>query len=80
MTPEDAVQADADVGGKVMLPLHWCTFNLAYHAWTDPPDRAVAAAQKRGVTLVVPKPGEFVEPENGIPAIQRWWAPAGPAA
>jgi L-ascorbate metabolism protein UlaG (beta-lactamase superfamily) len=76
MTPEDAVQADADVGGKVMLPLHWCTFNLAYHAWIDPPDRAVAAAQKRGVTLVVPKPGEFVEPEKGIPPIQRWWAPA----
>jgi L-ascorbate metabolism protein UlaG (beta-lactamase superfamily) len=80
MTPEDAVQTDIDVRGKVMLPLHWCTFNLAYHAWIDPPDRAVAAAQKRGVTLVVPKPGEFVEPENGIPAIQRWWEPARPAA
>jgi len=77
MTPEQAVQVDRDVGGRVMLPVHWGTFNLAFHAWTDPPDRAVAAAEKAGVTLVVPRPGEFVEPAALSPALRApdrpWW-------
>ncbi len=38
MTPEQAVEVDRDIGGRVMLPVHWATFNLAFHAWTDPPD------------------------------------------
>jgi len=73
MTPEEAVQTNADVGGRVMLPVHWATFNLAFHAWRDPADRAVAAAKKAGVTLVVPKPGAFVEPGAGVAAVDVWW-------
>ena len=73
MTPEEAVQTDLDVRGRVMLPVHWATFNLAFHAWRDPADRAVAAARKSGVTLVVPKPGEFVEPEAVQPRREVWW-------
>jgi len=72
MTPEEAVQVSRDLRAKVMLPVHWATFNLAYHAWRDPVDRAVAAAERLGVTLVVPKPGQFVEP-SAAPALERWW-------
>lgn len=73
MTPEEAVQTHRDVGGRVMLPVHWGTFNLAFHAWTDPVDRAVAAAAKNGVHIVVPKPGEFVEPGVAAKTPQVWW-------
>jgi L-ascorbate metabolism protein UlaG (beta-lactamase superfamily) len=31
MDPEEAVQAHGDLGGRVLLPVHWATFNLAFH-------------------------------------------------
>lgn len=34
MGPEQAVQAHRDLRGKVMMPVHWGTFDLALHAWT----------------------------------------------
>jgi L-ascorbate metabolism protein UlaG (beta-lactamase superfamily) len=73
MTPEEAVRTHRDVGGRVMIPVHWATFNMAFHSWGDPADRAVAAAKKAGITLVVPRPGEFVEPEAPRPAQVVWW-------
>jgi L-ascorbate metabolism protein UlaG (beta-lactamase superfamily) len=73
MTPEEAVQTHRDLRGRVMLPVHWGTFNLAFHAWRDPIDRAVAAAAKSGVQIVVPKPGEFVEPSIAKITPEAWW-------
>jgi L-ascorbate metabolism protein UlaG (beta-lactamase superfamily) len=73
MTPEEAVQTHRDLRGTVMLPIHWCTFNLAFHPWRDPADRAVAAAAKQGVQIVIPKPGEFVEPGAAREAQEGWW-------
>src|SRR6185436_5192667 len=49
MTPEEAVQTHLDLRGRMMLPVHWATFNLAFHAWREPADRAVAAAARAGV-------------------------------
>ena len=78
MTPEEAVQANADVRGKLLLPVHWGTFNLAFHAWNEPADRVLAAATSTGTSVVVPRPGEFVEPAqiatlDGPRAVERWW-------
>jgi L-ascorbate metabolism protein UlaG (beta-lactamase superfamily) len=83
MTPEEAVQTTTDVRGRLLLPVHWGTFNLAFHAWNDPADRVVAAAQAAAVALVVPRPGELVEPARwgeealpmaaGKPAVDAWW-------
>ena len=55
------------------LPIHWATFNLAFHAWRDPADRALAAAKKAGVAIAIPRPGEFVEPEAGMRPVEVWW-------
>lgn len=73
MTPEEAVRTHQDVRGRVLLPIHWATFNLGFHAWRDPPDRALAAARKAGVQIVIPRPGEFVEPTRALPQQQIWW-------
>jgi L-ascorbate metabolism protein UlaG (beta-lactamase superfamily) len=73
MNPEEAVQAHLDLRGKVMLPVHWATFNLGFHAWREPPDRTVAAARKAGITLVVPRPGEAVAVDGKLAALQEWW-------
>ena len=72
MTPEEAVQAHLDLGGRLLLPVHWGTFNLAFHAWNEPAERVVAAARKTGVSLAVPRPGEWVELAGPQPTAP-WW-------
>jgi L-ascorbate metabolism protein UlaG (beta-lactamase superfamily) len=72
MSPAEAVQTHLDLGGRVLLPVHWGTFNLAFHSWDDPAEQVVAAAEKAGISLVVPRPGEFVEPSRPQP-VDLWW-------
>jgi len=70
--PEQAVLAHGLVRGRVLLPAHWGLFNLARHSWTEPVERLLAAAEKAGATVVVPRPGQSVEP-GASPALERWW-------
>jgi L-ascorbate metabolism protein UlaG (beta-lactamase superfamily) len=74
MTPEQVVQAHIDVGGRLLLPIHWGTFNLAFHDWNEPAVRAAAEAVQRGVPIVIPRPGEMVEPSRVSERRQDdWW-------
>ena len=70
--PEQAVLAHRLVGGRVFIPVHWGLFTLAYHAWSEPADRVLAAAAKTGVTVIVPKPGQSIEP-LAPPPLVKWW-------
>ena len=70
--PEQAVRAHQMVRGRVMLPVHWGTFALAFHGWTEPIERVWAAARGAGVTLVAPRPGQSFEPARP-PTVTRWW-------
>jgi L-ascorbate metabolism protein UlaG (beta-lactamase superfamily) len=72
MTPEEAVQAHLDVAGRVLIPVHWGTFNLAFHSWNEPIERTVAAATRNGVQLVVPEPGQIVDLKQP-PPLDYWW-------
>jgi len=72
MSPEEAVRVHQDVRGLVLVPVHWGTFNLAFHAWNAPAEEVVEAAARAGVTVVVPRIGELVEPSSP-PALERWW-------
>lgn len=74
--PEQAVQAHVMVGGEVMIPVHWGTFDLALHGWTEPMERVLVAAQKYGVTVATPIAGQSIEPATVAPPT-RWW-PATP--
>ncbi len=76
MDPEHAVQAHLDLKGKRMLPVHWATFNLAYHSWQEPIERAVAAAKKNNVAIVTPRLGEILE-GNASFRSSRWWEGIG---
>ncbi len=72
MGPEQAVAAHQMVGGGLMLPIHWGTFNLAFHGWTEPVERLLVAAENAGVQVAVPRPGESIVPTS--PAlVERWW-------
>ena len=76
LTPEQAVHAHGLVGGKLLMPIHWGTFSLAWHAWSEPADRVVAAAESAGVPLAMPRPGESVEPASP-PPVNPWWRAVG---
>jgi L-ascorbate metabolism protein UlaG (beta-lactamase superfamily) len=71
LTPEQAVDAHGKLRGKVLLPIHWGTFNLAFHSWDEPAERVVGAAGS-GTRLIVPRPGESVEPATARP-LELWW-------
>ncbi len=70
--PEQAVAAHQAVRGRVMLPVHWGTFDLALHSWVEPIERVIAAGRAANVTVVTPRPGESVDPEHPAPPV-RWW-------
>ncbi|MCB1303016.1 MAG: MBL fold metallo-hydrolase [Leptospiraceae bacterium] len=72
LTPEEAVQAHKDIGGGLFLPVHWGTFNLAFHPWTEPIQRTLQAARENGVEVVAPAPGEILEGAHPV-AFSRWW-------
>jgi L-ascorbate metabolism protein UlaG (beta-lactamase superfamily) len=72
MNPEEALRAHRDVGGAVLLPIHWCTFRLAPHPWAEPIERLLAAASGAGVEVVVPKPGQRVDPVAPT-TFEPWW-------
>ena len=71
--PEEAVEVHRMVRGKLMIPIHWGTFNLSYHAWTEPVERLLIASENLGVNVAIPKPGQWVEPAKP-PPVEQWWA------
>ena len=78
MDPEEAVRAHGDLGGRVLLPIHWATFNLAFHRWAEPVQRLVAAAARSRAEVVVPLPGERIDLLDP-PPLTDWWSAVGSA-
>jgi L-ascorbate metabolism protein UlaG (beta-lactamase superfamily) len=76
MDPEEAVKAHVAVKAKRMLPVHWATFNLAFHAWDEPIKRAVAAGRQHGIDLVTPRLGEAVTAGAAFTSVS-WWETCG---
>jgi L-ascorbate metabolism protein UlaG (beta-lactamase superfamily) len=70
--PEQAARAHQMLRAKVMLPVHWGRFNLSTHGWTEPIERLLQAAERTGIDVVVPRPGESFEPSRP-PPVQAWW-------
>ncbi|BBI35222.1 MBL fold metallo-hydrolase [Cohnella abietis] len=73
MMPEETVQANADVQGKLMIPIHWGAFTLALHSWTDPIERVTKAAHELGTEISTPRIGEtFIVGAKEYPT-SSWW-------
>ncbi|MFJ1596101.1 MBL fold metallo-hydrolase [Streptomyces sp. NPDC088261] len=79
MTPAEGMQAHLDLqGGRpsgVMLPIHWGTFNLAPHPWSEPGEGTITAAAEAGADIALPRPGEPFEPAGGAVPTTPWWRP-----
>jgi L-ascorbate metabolism protein UlaG (beta-lactamase superfamily) len=78
MDPESAVQAHLDLGGKILLPVHWATFNLSYHSWDEPIVRTLAAAQQKGAQVITPRIGETFTFGQAFPNV-AWYRPTATA-
>lgn len=83
--PDGAIEATKLLRAKHLLPIHWATFNLAYHAWSEPAETLSVRAPANGIALLTPRLGEPIEPTED-PKTSAWWrtlppiAPACPAS
>lgn len=71
LNPQEAVQAQQEVQGGVLLPTHWGTFDLALHSWYEPMELLIDEAQQAGVPLLAPKPGQWVTSSSETDV--AWW-------
>ena len=88
MIPEESLQTHLDLKGKVMMPIHNATFDLALHDWDEPLERITKLAEQNNVELSTPVFGEFFAlnyskgngtgsdtgsaTDNAI-STERWW-------
>ena len=70
--PDNALLAAQDLRAQVLMPIHWGLFNLAFHAWDQPPDRITQIAEATGMPLFVPEPGVPTE-FTGAADNSLWW-------
>ena len=79
--PHGALEAFARTGARVLIPIHWGTFVLAYHAWSEPAETLVTEAAARGAVVLTPLLGEPVEPlATPPPRTTAWWRAYPPIA
>jgi len=69
--PDGALKAFALLRAKKLFPIHWSTFELGLHAWSEPAETLTLEAEKRGVAIVTPRLGESVEPLEA--QTRAWW-------
>ena len=72
MRPEESLQAFRDLRGKMLLPIHNSTFDLAFHAWRAPLDEIAHLAEEQGIVLATPELGEPVTVGRAR-SNARWW-------
>jgi L-ascorbate metabolism protein UlaG (beta-lactamase superfamily) len=72
MMPEEVVQAAKDLNAKLLLPVHWAKFSLSLHAWNEPADRVVKAANESNQSITTPMIGEPVS-LNKPTLANKWW-------
>jgi L-ascorbate metabolism protein UlaG (beta-lactamase superfamily) len=70
--PERALTALDFLGGGLLLPIHWGTFDLAPHRWDQPIETLVRLGAERGASLLVPRHGDPVEPA-AVNGVETWW-------
>jgi len=69
--PDAAAELHREVGGRVLMPIHWGSFNLALHAWDQPILRLMELAEQGELALLAPLPGQRVEARAQVDAFWR---------
>jgi L-ascorbate metabolism protein UlaG (beta-lactamase superfamily) len=74
--PKNALLAHQMLGGNVLLPIHWGTFDLALHTWSEPAEELYTGAGEHGTRLIMPELGQPLEPDR-TPDVKPWWREVG---
>lgn len=86
MQPEQSLRAHLDLRGKVMIPVHNSSFDLAMHPWYEPLLRLSTAAAAYQVPLLTPMFGQPVPlashqlQQLNLVESEQWWRQLLPAA
>ncbi|MCD4695230.1 MAG: MBL fold metallo-hydrolase [Bacteroidales bacterium] len=73
LNPEQVVEVHKDLKGKILLPIHWGTFNMmSIHAWDEPIKRIIKASELNSVQIIAPKPGQLINTDQP-PEFGYWW-------
>lgn len=72
MTPEEAGKSCTDLKIKKVVPIHWATFDLAMHGWSEPIRRFLPELGKRNIEYLVPKIGENISFFSNYKQTE-WW-------
>lgn len=70
--PEGALEAHRLLGARVFLPIHWATFQLGFHAWSEPAETLLRHAEQSHIDVLTPLLGEPIEPTEH-PTTRAWW-------
>ena len=76
--PQKALVAHRELSGRLLLPIHWGTFDLAIHAWDEPIEMLLAGAGLLASSLFLPRIGELAC-LKAPPPPAAWWRPQPPA-
>jgi L-ascorbate metabolism protein UlaG (beta-lactamase superfamily) len=72
MFPEETVQACLDLKSKVLFPVHWGKFSLAFHPWNEPIERVINKADELNIQVMTPVIGEPFKLNDQNNTV-RWW-------
>jgi L-ascorbate metabolism protein UlaG (beta-lactamase superfamily) len=73
MMPEETAQAALDVRSKMTIPIHWGSFTLAFHDWTDPVVRVLKKAEELKLNMATPSIGQRVDLNREDLSFSQWW-------
>lgn len=72
MLPEQSVQVGLDLKAKNIMPIHWWKFDLSLHAWYEPIERFISAAQTNNISYFHPEIWKIFSIDT-LPK-NNWWA------
>lgn len=72
MIPEQSAQAAYEVNAKLVLPIHWGAFTLAFHPWSEPIQRFLHIAPEFDLNVVTPLIGQPFLVQGEYPTV-HWW-------
>ena len=70
--PENALLAHDMLQGRMLLPVHWGTFDLALHTWEQPAEDLYRLAAERSTHIITPGLGAPIEPAHSKEPTP-WW-------
>jgi len=73
MMPEETAQAGVAVNATAIMPIHWGSFKLAMHPWTEPVARLSKKAEELGLPIIVPRIGAPIYMNKLKPISNNWW-------